>query len=74
MAGSGKAGYRDGHTDTCAFSFPVATAVLPSGDILVADKENNCIRKISRDYSTIVTFAGARNWGHTNGTADEVLF
>jgi sugar lactone lactonase YvrE len=47
LAGSdGLGGYSDGPASAARFHFPNGVAVHPSGAVLVADTQNNCIRRI----------------------------
>ena len=56
IAGIGSPGIEDG--DVASFHMPMGLAVLPGGDIVVADTYNNLIRLIDADGVT-ETFAGA---------------
>ena len=47
LAGSGTIGYQDGAPDTAQFSTPQFLTVDAAGNVYVADKLNNCIRKIT---------------------------
>jgi streptogramin lyase len=55
LAGAGTVGHRDGPARQALFRAPHGVVVLPSGEILIADTLNHCIRKIatSGDVSTV---------------------
>jgi len=66
-------GYRDGDALKARFNFPDGVAVSSSGDIYVSDKNNHCIRLISRGI--VSTFAGAPlQAGATNGPRASATF
>jgi hypothetical protein len=49
------------------FNFPTGIAVLPSGDIIVSDTGNHCLRRIGTDANrTVTTVAGERGKGGYN--------
>jgi hypothetical protein len=62
FAGSGTSNYTDGTGILAAFDQP-NSIVSKSGDIFVADKENNVIRKIT-SAGEVSTYAGNGNWAH----------
>jgi sugar lactone lactonase YvrE len=57
FAGSTLAGFADSSANTAKFSSPVALAVKASGDLIVADKNNNRVRLVTID-GNVVTLAG----------------
>ncbi len=57
FAGAGGYGHRDGPGSTAYFRYPSDLAVLPSGDVFVADGDNMSIRRITT-AAVVTTFAG----------------
>jgi DNA-binding beta-propeller fold protein YncE len=55
IAGSGKAGYKDGKGEQAEFNNPVGLDIDAEDNIYVADTGNNAIRKITPD-GTVTTF------------------
>ena len=73
-AGSSSFGYADGSGAAASFEQPTGVAVDPSGNVFVADYENNTIRKIS-PAGVVTTFAGTAGWsGSADGTRAEAHF
>ena len=60
IAGNGTAGYAGdtGPATGSQLNGPTGVAVSSAGDVYIADKNNNAIRKIVASNSTIVTYAG----------------
>ena len=56
FAGTGEEGYLDGEKSTAMFNGPVTIKILDNGDMLISDRYNHVIRKISNGIVT--TFAG----------------
>lgn len=73
LAGSGNAGYMDGAGMTAQFSSPSGIAVDWSGNVYVADKTNNRIRKIT-SAGLVSTFAGSGSQGYGDGMGASALF
>ncbi len=57
LAGSGSPGFMEGFGTSAQFDFPTGIAVDPSGNIYVADANNNRIRLVSPS-GNVSTFAG----------------
>jgi sugar lactone lactonase YvrE len=66
VAGKGLAGYFDGSLADALFNTPTAMVFDSHGNILVADKTNHRIRKISVD-GQVTTLAGSGTPGFVNG-------
>ena len=64
----------DGPGPFARFSSPAAVAVAPDGNLYVADRTNQTIRKVTR-AGTVSTFAGLANAiGFTDGTGSAARF
>jgi sugar lactone lactonase YvrE len=73
LAGTGRAGYRDGPASNAEFDGPIGIAIDNKGDVLVGDSYNDCIRKISSD-GTVSTVAGSHSSGFSDGLAGAASF
>ena len=74
IAGDGlpskKAEYDDVPGLSARFNYPTGAVVLPSGEVIVADTGNHCLRRIANDAThTVSTVAGGRG---TSGTIDGI--
>lgn len=61
VAGTGSAGAQDGPVATASFNLPTSLVMDAGGNLLVADRGNQVIRKVSTDgtVSTVAGIAGA---------------
>ena len=73
LAGSGVAGFKDGHADEAQFDGPIGIAVDKHGNVFVADAYNDSIRKITED-GAVTTFAGTGLPGFSDGQATGAAF
>ena len=73
LAGSGVYGFHDATGTSATFNSPNGVAVDGSGNIYVADKGNNRIRKIT-STGVVSTFAGSGTIGSANGTGAAAQF
>ena len=73
LSGSGSSGYLDGNKDVSKFDRPHGMALDSQGNLYVADRENQLIRKVDK-AGNVTTFAGNGNWSHDRleGNALEV--
>jgi sugar lactone lactonase YvrE len=73
IAGSGATGHRDGNGPNAEFDGPVAVAIHPDGDVIVADTYNDRIRRISR-ANEVSTVAGSGSPGFADEAGTAALF
>jgi len=73
LAGSSTAGSANGTGISASFYEPTGVAVDGSGNVYVADKGNNLIRKISAG-GVVTTFAGSGTGGSANGKGTAASF
>jgi sugar lactone lactonase YvrE len=73
FAGTGTIGYKDGAGAQAQFYVPTSLAFDSHGNLFVADKGNNLIRKITA-AGEVSTFAGNGSPGYSNGTATAASF
>jgi len=73
LAGNGIAGFADGTGAAAQFNRPVAVAVDASGNVYVADANNNRIRKIS-PAGVVITLAGDGVAGYREGIGTAAEF
>ncbi len=72
VAGTGKAGYKDGHAGKALFKGPKGIRCDRWGNIYVVDTENHAIRKIDIKKEIVTTVAGGqKGGGGDNGPATE---
>ncbi|MEO8525605.1 MAG: hypothetical protein ABI460_12850 [Caldimonas sp.] len=73
LAGSpGVAGFADGTGSAARFSSPWAITVGPDGDLYVADRNNNRIRRVTT-AGVVTTYSGGAG-GYQNGAASTAQF
>ncbi|MCO4761033.1 MAG: hypothetical protein KC502_05980, partial [Myxococcales bacterium] len=73
LAGSGSAGFLNGSAKQARFYYPTDAAGYPDGSVLVADRQNHRIRKISTS-GVVSTFAGSGSAGFLDGAATTARF
>jgi streptogramin lyase len=73
-AGTGVAGFNNGPLTSATFYNPFGLTLDGSGNIFVADNQNNCIRKIDVSTGQVSTFAGSGAQGFNNGPAADATF
>jgi RHS repeat-associated protein len=73
IAGQTGSGYVDGASSVAKFNLPCGVAVDASGNVYVADYNNNVIRKVTA-AGTVSTFAGSGAVGSANGTGTSASF
>jgi sugar lactone lactonase YvrE len=73
FAGGNGAGYTDGKGTAVKFYNPGGLAVDAQGNIYVADRSNNVIRKITAD-GTVSTVAGTKAAGYTDAVGTAAQF
>jgi hypothetical protein len=72
LAGSDTPGFADGTGTVAAFLIPYGVSVDSSGNVFVADRSNNRIRKVTRE-GLVSTLAG-KNSGFANGQGSNAGF
>ncbi len=73
LAGSGAIGSANGNGTSASFYGPAGVAVDSSGNVYVADRNNNMIRKITPG-GVVTTFAGSTSSGSSDGTGTAASF
>lgn len=73
MAGSVESGLIDGQGGSAKFNSPRGLLALPDGSLLVADRGNHAIRKVSPD-GMVTTLAGDGQSGKVDGVGAEARF
>jgi DNA-binding beta-propeller fold protein YncE len=72
---TGKPGHVDGPAHQARFNGPTGLAAMPSGEIVVADTNNNRIRLIGTDEQhTVTTIAGNGDSGGRDGPGEMAMF
>lgn len=73
FAGSGNPAFSDGIGTNASFNEPIGIAIDNSGNLFVADRNNNRIRKIT-SAGVVTTVAGSGNGTFQNGTGAAASF
>ena len=73
LAGSDSGGFADGTGTSAKFNYPMGVAVLPNGNIVAADTQNNRIRIVTLE-GVVTTLAGGSNFGFADGTSTSARF
>ncbi|MDB5134304.1 MAG: hypothetical protein JWP37_907 [Mucilaginibacter sp.] len=73
LVGSGLTGSADGTGKAASFNFPIALTVDAAGNVYVADRGGNLIRKITSG-GIVTTFAGSGHQGDSDGTGKAASF
>ena len=74
LAGGGTAGFANGTGTNALFNEPWGVAVNNSGDVIVSDTNNNCIRKVTNPGGVVTTLAGSVTGGFADGTGSGAAF
>lgn len=73
VAGADVVGYTDGAAAAARFRLPWKSTVDGAGNIIVADRDNNCIRKIT-PAGEVSTIAGSGVAGFADGNKNAAMF
>jgi uncharacterized repeat protein (TIGR02543 family) len=73
FAGDGNKTFADGNSTTASFNWPFGVAVDSGGNIFVADRNNNKIRKIDSS-GNVTTVAGTGNMTFADGNSTTASF
>ncbi len=71
--GLGTGSFADGAGENARFSLPAGIGITSRGELLIADKDNHRIRRVSRE-GIVSTFAGGGTPGGTDGAGGQASF
>ena len=76
VAGDGNAALLDGAGNTARFNNPTDVTVNSAGNILVADRDNHCIRLVDLVSGNVTLLAGSEDAeaGNLDGSSTEAMF
>ena len=74
LAGSGSYAFADGTGTAASFFYPTGVAVLPDGNIVVGDTNNNRIRLVTYPGGVVTTLAGSGSTAFADGTGAAASF
>jgi len=74
LAGSGTNAFADGTGTAASFWYPCGPAVVSTGNIVVADYQNNRIRHVTYPGGVVTTLAGSGNTAFADGTGTGASF
>jgi len=74
LFGNGTAGFEDGSIAEARFNFPSSIAIDVEGSLVIADTDNNAIRKINREEGIVTTIAGNGDSNYVDGPISNARF
>ena len=74
LAGSATLGSNDATGTAATFTYPIAVAVLPNGNVLITDTGTHRIRYMTYPGGVVTTLAGSGSTGFADGTGAAASF
>ena len=74
VAGDGTPGYQDGNAPSARFNSPLGMVLDSQNNLLVVDRGNRVIRRISSDRTTVSTLVGNGEYGSSDGRGTNASF
>lgn len=74
VAGGPRPGMADGPVDKCLLNYPDAGCLASDGAVLLADRDNNKIRRLSSSMDHVATLAGTGEWGAADGFSESCMY